>query len=595
MSDSDNPDTPHPSSPFRRLDANGQPEWQRPPTSTSIDPYDAFDTEPVTASIAAFPMEQIDEPVDEKPSRGPRGRMFAVVGLVAGAFMLTAVGGGAFLAYRMLLGHDNLATASYAPQGSWGYVAVNTDPTSRAWLDARDLAQTLGIDDRIANLPQESLEDSGEDPAIWDDLIRPAIGREVGLAVWPRDGAAGDEIDPHVAAIVMIADRDKAEAAIDTLLEDETPESATYRDIPYHVDDDGQAIGIVDEAMILADSADGFMGIVDAHLDGALDGQDTFTSAAERAADDPLVFAWVDSAAVMDAIDSVEQFANIAVLAQPMQPFGDMTDLGIVTVTMQASGDDLRIVTLTEKRPESFPTGPAGERFAADMAASTLFYMAGSDLYETIWLPAMEQMDAAAAESGPGDIPSEDDLEGAFGADIQADLLAHMTGPWAVAMSGDDDGGDLFGYSGALAFYTEVDDTNAVLNTIDALAGTLEESGTEVDRNDDGISVSEPGRDASVTVRDGVLHVSVSLGGSGGSGSLAEDPGFRQAMDSMPADAVMTGYFAVNRILDLIPADSWADLDTETRSALRALGPLAWATAPDGDGTRTEMVLVVGE
>ena len=85
-----------------------------------------------------------------------------------------------------------------------------------------------------------------------------------------------------LAAIVMVADEEKAREALDTLLADRSPDATTYRDVTYQTSYDDSAAGIVDEALILASSSDAFEAIVDARRDGALDEVADFTAAADR-------------------------------------------------------------------------------------------------------------------------------------------------------------------------------------------------------------------------------------------------------------------------------------------------------------------------
>ncbi|MDQ3549866.1 MAG: hypothetical protein M3439_13720, partial [Chloroflexota bacterium] len=67
------------------------------------------------------------------------------------------------------------------------------------------------------------------------------------------------------------------------------------------------------------------------------------------------------------------------------------------------------------------------------------------------------------------------------------------------------------------------------------------------------------------------------------------------AMDGMLGDPTLAGYLATDRIWDLLPAEAWEDADASMRSTIEAFGPFAFATAPDGDGTRTLLVMTVGE
>jgi hypothetical protein len=513
--------------------------------------------------------------------------MLALTGVIVGVFALLLVGGGAVLAYKMLLSHDDRATAAYAPKDSIGYVAINTDPTSRAWLDAWELAKKAGIDDELSGLPKDGLEGAGESGATWDDLIKPAIGKEIGFAVWPKGSTAEDM--PGFAAIVMVADEDKARQTIDKVFEGETPTPATYRDVTYQTDDD-TAVGIVDDALIVTSSEEDFNHVIDAHLDGALDDVDAFTSAADRAADNPLIFAWMDSAAVADL---GEQYGEAGSVDLGMQDALDAyREIGNVTMTAKADGSALRFVTLTEGRPEMFPTKPAGDTFASEVPASTLFYAASADLYGTIWKPIMAQMEQASGITG-GEIPTTDDLDSMFGIDVKGGLLARLTGEYAVSMSVAEDSSNAYGYGGEFHFISGVDDSAKVLDTVNTLADTLETGVVAIQRTDDGFSFEEDGVMAEVTVHDGVLRVTGRYGSADGSGSLSDDPSYQAAMKGMSDDASITGYVALNRIIDLIPESGWSDIPADSRAAIEALGPLSWASGPDGDGTRTDVVLVI--
>jgi hypothetical protein len=520
--------------------------------------------------------------------------LLAVVGLLGGTFVVAAIGGGVLLAYRMLLGHEDRVTAAYVPRDAWAYVALNTDPTSQAWRDAWEMARRVGLDDELSALPEQGLEDSGEDPDTWDQYIRPAIGREVGFAVWPDPrGSLNQAPEPRGAVIVMVSDQQHAREAIELLLEDEAPATQYYRDVRYQVNGAGDAVGIVDEALVAAESAGAFEDVVDARLDGALDSVEGFTAAADRATADPLVFVYADSSAVADALEQSDQLASTVPLMQMGSPLGAY-DAGIVTMTIHADGDALRIVTLTEDRPANFPTTPAGDGFATEVPAATLLYVGGTDLYTTIWEPMQEQL----AGFGTGGMPAPGvALEDDFGMDAAADLPEHLTGDWAMSLNGEEDRGSPFGFAGGLHFFSEVDDETPVLDALHEIADALEDDAEAplVDRTASGFTFAQLGADVTAEVSDGVLRVHVNLGSADDDGTLAGDESYRRAMDGMPDDAVMTGYVALRRALDLIPADAMTGMDPEARGALETLGALAWSSAPDGAGTRTDLVLYLDE
>ncbi len=582
-----------PNSPFRRITASGDSGWQRPPQLKPVNTY-----APTSATVTvpqAYPMDSVDAATR---ASGSRFRFVTVLGLVGGIFLLTAVAGGAYLAYQALLGHENRVTAEYAPADSWAYVAVNVDPTSHAWLDAWGLAKSAGIDDELARLPEDGLAESGADPALWETLVKPAIGRELGFAVWPN--ADSTDAEPNLAAIVMIADEVKAREAIDELMAGEPTTETTYRDISYLINDDDNAAGIVDEALILAATSEAFEDIVDARRDGALDEVAAFTAAGDRAADDPLVFVYIDSAAIAEAAATLQ---NDVVDAAGGVPFGvpdlgstlDMyASLGRITTTIKAEGNALQTEVLTDGRPENFPMTPAGNGFADQMPASTLFYLASADFYGTIWQPTMEQIESMFGEMGSGDMggmPTLDDVEMMLGFDVDGDLMAHFTGAYATSLNVEETAG---GYGAQFHMFSELSDALTVEETIDDLVMTL--GGGLPAPIDGGYRLDIPEEDVSLelTVVDDVLHLTGSYRASAAGGTLANEPSFKTAMAKMPEDPTLVGYLAVDRLMDMMPPDEWEDADADMRAAFEAFGPLAFATAPDGDGTRTVVVITMG-
>jgi len=531
---------------------------------------------------------------------GTRIRFAAIFGLVGGIFLLTAVAGGAYFAYQALLGHEDRATAAYAPADSWAYVAVNVDPTSHAWLDAWQLAKTAGIDDELSQLPKDGLAESGEDPAIWNTLIKPAVGRELGFAVWPDPKGADEE--PFVAAIVMIADEDKATEALNSLLDDDSPEETTYRDVAYQTRFDGSAAGIVDEALILASTSQAFEAIVDARRDGALDEVAGFTSAADRAADSPLVFVYVNGGAIGEAVAAIEDelLSGSEAMTYGVPDLSESldfySDLGQVTLTIRADGDALTTEVLTGGRPENFPMTPAGAAFADKMPDSTLFYVASADVYGSIFAPALAQYEstiAPASIDGMLFLPTTDDIEMMLGFDLEDDLLGQMTGPYAMSVNVEAAGSN---YGGQFHFFSELSDGTTVEDALDGLVASFGAIAS-VEKIDRGYRVGVPQADLTLelTVIDDVLHLSGNYRSRDAIGTLASTTSFQNAMAGMPDDPTLVGYLATDRIWDLLPAEAWQDASPDARASLEVFGPLAFATAPDGDGTRTVFVMTVGE
>ena len=139
-------------------------------------------------------------------------------------------------------------------------------------------------------------------------------------------------------------------------------------------------------------------------------------------------------------------------------------------------------------------------------------------------------------------------------------------------------------------------DGATVEDTLDELAANFGAL-APLEEIDGGYRVEIPEEDVTLelTVFDDVLHLSGAYRSATSGGTLADDRAFKAAMDGMPNAQTVTGYLATDRIWDLLPPDAWDDAELDMRATVEALGPLAFATAPDGDGTRTVFKMTVAE
>ncbi|MBX6341562.1 MAG: DUF3352 domain-containing protein, partial [Thermomicrobiaceae bacterium] len=415
---------------------------------------------------------------------------------------MIALSGAGYAGYRFLLGHDDRLTAGYVPKSAYGYVAVNTDPTSRAWADAWALMRRAGIDDDLARLPERTTEQAGKDASTWDALIKPAIGGEVGLAVWSAETSGG--ATPRLAAIVLFSDEAKARQAIEALLADEQPTAASHRGVDYQVDRQGNAVGIVDRAIVVTSTREAFADVVDAHLDGALAAEPRFADAAARAADSPLIFGWFDMPAISKAVEKATATDRLASPYALSASLDQYAALGATTLTVNAHDGALRAVVLSEGRSPRAPTTKASDEFAGEMPASSLLYLASSDLYHTVWQPIVDQL---GRSTGEGLLPfgsTGDALAASTGVDIERDLLAHLTGRYGVALGLEQDGD---GHAWQVHFASQVDDEQAVRDALDRAAAQLEAAGAPVRRSAGGFRLEEGRVDAELMVTDRVLRV----------------------------------------------------------------------------------------
>jgi hypothetical protein len=557
----------------------------------SAPPGDGYVWQPPQAPLANMPLA--GPPSAPSPARRVSMRPLLALSIGLALALFVAAGVGAVLAYRFIYGHGDRATAAWAPPNAYAYIAVNTDPTSHAWLDAWDIAKRAGVDDDLKALPTRLAHDAGQDPSLWTDLAKPVIGEEIGVAIWP--GATGAA--PNVAGIIQTNNPDKARELIPRLLDGATLLNQSYRDVEYQVGADGSAAGLVDGALVVASSQTAFEQVVDAHLGATLGASARFTTAAERAADNPLVFAWIDSSAIRQ---TAEQAAQDQLQLDPALLAGyDQLDAGIVTVTLKADGDALRVSTLTEKTPggvdlASTTTADASAAAAA-APATTLAFLASSDFYARVWQPAMTRLESVTRTlDDSGDTAASLDmglgmLGGAFGVDLEQDVIAHMSGPFAASVNVTRQDAD---YAAGVHLTTQLDDPAAVRDALDTVADTLADSGTPITRTPDGFSVSEGDGAFEATVEDNVLRLTFDYLQPSEHGALADDAVFQRALAKLPEQAAWRAYIAVGAVLDLVPADDWDSVDPQLRTAIESLDALAIATGADGTGTRTDVVLL---
>lgn len=571
----------HPA-PLRRIPtgsaAGTAPQWQRPAVSET------------NVSRPPLPQSPPPEPAAPQERWGTRWH-FVVFGTLLGLLTVGVIGIGAAFAFRTLLGHEDRATAAYAPADSYAYIAINTDRRSQAWLDAWNMARDLGLDDDLAELPKEAARQAGLDPSLWEEPLRPAIGDEVGVAVWPTAGATSE---PHMALLVQIGDGAAAEAAIPVLLEDDAPVAATYRGVTYYTGAaNASAAGIIDDVLAFTSSVAAFEQVVDARRDGALDQVAAFTTAAERAAASPLLFAYIDTTAIGALVD--DALAENVPTDLPAEAF-QLEEWGQVTITLKAEDNALRLSSRSSARPAASPDFGSGARldaFSNEMPANLFMLLAGHDLYATVWQPISEQMaqlNDALGDSGEMGSAAMLDMVSMVGFDLDGGFFGQMRGDYALgaALSG------VGTVSGAdVRFFAHVDDPAVVAATLAEMADMVALSGVPLERDANGFSLSTAGVEAVVRLEGDTLRMIVSYQSEGATtGTLAADPTFRRAVDALPETSGFAGYVAFHPLMALLPPGELADLDPQARALLEALSAMAFSAGNDGDGMRGDILLL---
>ena len=190
----------------------------------------------------------------------------AVLALICAlpAFAAAGCGGGAS-------GSGETDPTSMVPAGVPVYIEASVRPEGELREDALAAAgKLLSTSDPAGRLRELLDKQLAEElpGASWERDLAPWLGEKAGVWV-----SGLDQREPTVAAIIASTDADAARAAIERLQKagGGTRQSRTYKEVTYTLDDEGTAVGVVDD-WVVTGSERGFKRTVDEregdHLDG---------------------------------------------------------------------------------------------------------------------------------------------------------------------------------------------------------------------------------------------------------------------------------------------------------------------------------------
>lgn len=185
---------------------------------------------------------------------------------VAGALV---VGGLAFLGYRIYLNEVDDSAIELVPPDAVLYANVYLNPSTRQKQALRDLLRhfpAAGSPEEARTRVEELLDDALAGLGLeFGRDVEPWLGRQVGLYV--RAGEAPG--DPTIALLVATKDADATRDAVAAAMDEtgDDPEARSYEGVSYEVTQDGTAVGIVGDFLVVASGPDEIEASVDA-VDG---------------------------------------------------------------------------------------------------------------------------------------------------------------------------------------------------------------------------------------------------------------------------------------------------------------------------------------
>jgi len=484
--------------------------------------------------------------------------------------------------------------ANLAPAGTPLFIEATVRPEGELSEDVESLAKSVaGIDDvggRIVEEIEESALDSGE-TLDFEKEVEPWLGEQVGLAFRGYDG---EDFDGYAFAIET-TDAGAAEGFIDQHASSEAgPASdASFDDVDYKVEkDDGQAVGMVEEMLVLAEDEATFNAVIEAaHHGDSLAGEESFRDAMEGAASGSLANVFVDIGLLIessgDAIDpDAQQFLDLAGI-EPRQ--------ATAVASLVPGSDQVEIEFSTNALGESPSTGDVSE-LLGEMPGGAVAAAAAPAVGDRLG-EAIDSLD----ESGiPGEVPPNQFKKTLKAVGVDLDRITASIGDVALFVEGNTERN----LTGALVIQTtgEREATNTVANVglflrqaqvagVTALSGKA--TGFSVRSDDLGQPIVVAAEGDRIAISYGLAASALALRAGEGS-TLSADPRYKEAVAALgdtPISAFVAGPAALALARDMLSEDDLEDLE-ELRPFLDKVSFLGAGTGSSGD--RTTAKLIVG-
>jgi hypothetical protein len=526
--------------------------------------------------------------------------------VLIGAALAVALGAAGVL-WAMSAGASTGETARFVPADAALYVAVNTDAASRQWAQTAQLLKRIGIDATLRNARDESAAATGVD---WESDVAPFLGGEAALALLDLSGGT-----PAVLAVLATSDGRRAYERLTLTLDrqarerGDTPRSEQYDGVTIRIYPDDTvgeyAVAVKDRYLLLASDAALVRRALDteAGKHESLGGTIKFRTGRAAVAGDALLFVYVNPAAVSRAAETFAGSRGTTEDALRAAGF----DKAVIVAALSAEQDGFRFELQTlgidaDKNGFRMPRAADESRLARRVPADTLFFLYGANFYDGVWrgvMQALEQLkddpDGAAPLAEFRDAIRE--LNRELGLDIERDLLAHLTGEYALAVGALDDDLGIAENPWVLALAT-AKDPQAVARALAKIADYERREGRRVETVKVGgvdVTVSRPAPrsfdddEYAYTVAGSDLIFgygpdTVVRGAVDAKNPLADDPDYKAALAALPDGRQLTMYVNLRRVIQIVRESSDEDAaDWEALGRMRSLA-IAFAQGEDRAG-----------
>jgi hypothetical protein len=373
--------------------------------------------------------------------------------------------------------------ASLAPPQSPLFLEANIRPTGVTKANVETVAQTLTGSRDLGSLIVAELEDSagGDDGRLdFDGEVEPWLGKRAALFFQRYDG---DDFEGF-GVVLPSTDLNATQAFVDTRVEEggRAIEESSYDGTEYWTNrDDGTAVGLIGESLVIAESERVFKASVDASAGDSLAGEDAFEDAISGAVDGSLADLYVDLGKVLRGREGGERQALSALEGAGL----DSSEATAVASVIPGANRVEIELSSDLGGDQQAPSGNASELLGS-LPADSLAAFAFSGFDEQL----MEAIDSLDQTGAPPDLEPGELKSGLGQAGIDIEGIAASVQQGGVYASGSDEGS----IGGALVL--TMDDTGEVASSIAAIGRLVRQVGvpgvTALGGGVSGFSVSSP-------------------------------------------------------------------------------------------------------
>jgi Protein of unknown function (DUF3352) len=457
-------------------------------------------------------------------SHGASRRRLAPVITSVGVVLAIVLGGGAFTAMK-LLASSGSQPDKWAPANSIAFFKLDLDPSASAKVAAWEFEQKFPQAPKIASADQLKdgmldalFNQSGGDVDYATD-IKPWLGDRVAVDAFLDSTGA-----PQTIGILQVKDAAKAQAGLTKLAEssgaggDDADANAFSIQGGYAILGDTQSI--VNEAVADAKKAN-------------IDSNATYTADVAKLASDRVMTGWWDAGATLKAVASrLPAQAGALLMSGGLTGLPDLTKAGrfVMGLRVQPTYAELQGRILGSSASSQLKQGDAGTTLG-NLPSGTI---AGVSLANPEQLVKTELGSVQKGLAGQGVQNEMDQIGAELGVSLPGDIENLLGSELAVGIDalppGETGLGDLL-----VTAITHPDDLGRALQTAKILLADAGPATAAVKASTSGSSlvVTDDSRSAS--------------------GKLADDPGFRSALDGMPSQAVAAGFVDLSALVKADP------------------------------------------